>query len=448
MDRVVAFIVRLMAICARWAHVLPSLGYERYTPGDKVKVLLVGYNGARNTGSDVRVASLARLIRDAFGPDEVELSVMTLDPESTAPYFDGVANQIALNTYFFIPLLKACSQNHVAVLCEGSTFKSKFADALTLYTCEAAGIMRSQGKPCVAFGGEVGAMTPFLEREVRALCPDVYFMARSGASYDEAVRLGLRSRRGTDTAWTFDSASGHDVAMALLREGGWDGESPLLGIAPINPFCWPVVPSIPKWAASAFGKATSPKYMNWYFFSWSEQRSARFQRYLDGMSAGAFTFARENGYTPVIIGMEKLDKDACAKMSERLGRKVPVVLSNELDGYVIGEVLRSLSLLVTSRYHAQVLATGANVPAVAVSMDERLDNLAEEFGLPGELLMHVDQPDLAERILIGLDCARDSKVELQRKLAAKRAELTALLNDMTGWFADYLAEFGIEGSAP
>ncbi|MBP3867401.1 MAG: hypothetical protein J6D25_06275, partial [Eggerthellaceae bacterium] len=87
-DQIIAMIVRLVASLAGRAYVLPGVEYARYEPGRKLKVLLVGYNGARNTGSDVRVAALADQIAAALGPDNVELSMMTLDPESTAVYFD------------------------------------------------------------------------------------------------------------------------------------------------------------------------------------------------------------------------------------------------------------------------------------------------------------------------------------------------------------------------
>ena len=322
MDRIVALLVRVVSLFAGWAQVLPGAQYARYVPGQKLKVLLAGYNGARNIGSDVRVAALADQIIAALGADNVEVSVMSFDLESTAPYFEGKVRQVSFSTIFFIPLLKACSEHHVVVLCEGSTFKSKFADALTLYSCEAAGVARAQGKPCIAYGGEVGQMEPYLERTVRDLCSDVYFMARSEASYEDARNLGLQAWRGTDTAWTFD---------------------------------------------------------------------------------------------------------------------IPVVLSKNHDGYVMGEILRSSSLLLTSRYHAQVLATGANVPTVAVSMDERLDNLAAELGAPRDLLLHVGQEDLAERILIALDYAQDNRDAIEQCLDDAHARLEGVLSDMAGEFASFLS---------
>ena len=37
-----------------------------------------------------------------------------------------------------------------------SKWLAKIANGLTLFLCEAAGIMKSQNKPCLAYGSEVG----------------------------------------------------------------------------------------------------------------------------------------------------------------------------------------------------------------------------------------------------------------------------------------------------
>ena len=52
---------------------------EAWKPGDKLKLLFAGYNGTRNTGSDVRVEEMLRQIRRILGPERVELSMMTFN---------------------------------------------------------------------------------------------------------------------------------------------------------------------------------------------------------------------------------------------------------------------------------------------------------------------------------------------------------------------------------
>ncbi len=48
-----------------------------WQPGEKLKLLFAGYNGTRNTGSDVRVEEILRQVRRVLGAENLELSVMT-----------------------------------------------------------------------------------------------------------------------------------------------------------------------------------------------------------------------------------------------------------------------------------------------------------------------------------------------------------------------------------
>jgi len=77
---------------------------EPWQPGEKLKLLFAGYNGTRNTGSDVRVEEMLRQIRRILGPENVDLSMMTFN-------FDGRARCLAdtqrAGTVAYEPLLWA-----------------------------------------------------------------------------------------------------------------------------------------------------------------------------------------------------------------------------------------------------------------------------------------------------------------------------------------------------
>ena len=63
MDRILASIVRAVVWLSGFVKALSRLGlchFEAYTEGRPLKILLVGYNGARNTGADARVVALAQ----------------------------------------------------------------------------------------------------------------------------------------------------------------------------------------------------------------------------------------------------------------------------------------------------------------------------------------------------------------------------------------------------
>jgi hypothetical protein len=48
-----------------------------WQPGEKLKLLFAGYNGTRNTGSDVRVEEMLRQVRRVLGEENLALSVMS-----------------------------------------------------------------------------------------------------------------------------------------------------------------------------------------------------------------------------------------------------------------------------------------------------------------------------------------------------------------------------------
>jgi len=96
-------------------------GGKRWTPGEKLKLLFAGYNGTRNTGSDVRVNEMLRQIRHVLGAENVDFSVMTQSFDRTKGYFEGT-RQVFLPDVFPPFLYRETRQNHGVVACEGSMF--------------------------------------------------------------------------------------------------------------------------------------------------------------------------------------------------------------------------------------------------------------------------------------------------------------------------------------
>ena len=74
-----------------------------------------------------------------------------------------------------------------------------------------------------------------------------------------------------------------------------------------------------------------------------------------------------------------------------------VFSSREYDASEMTVLLRSLDLLITSRYHAGVLSLAAQVPQMAVGHDLRLKSLYRELGME-EYFFPPDQPGLGEAL--------------------------------------------------
>lgn len=391
---------------------------QTWQPGEKLRILLVGYSGARNTGADARVAAIVDQIYGIFGADTVHVGVLSLDRAQTEAYFDAPTEVLDLDAIFFRDIARTCASYHLAILCEGSCFKSKFTNVLTLLFVTAAGLMRKLGKPCIAYGSEAGDMDPYVRKLVQRYCSDVYVISRTEPSMRVVSELGLRGELGTDTAWSFTPSS-PERGEELLSQAGWDGKKPVVGAAVINPFCWPVKPSLSKLCRmTVSGVPRHDHHMKWYFFASSEARTQAFERYVGAIAGSLDAFVEAHDAFPVLIGMESLDHKACNAVRARMRNPAPVFESRELDAYDLVAVLRKLSLLVTSRYHARVLSMEGGVPSCAISMDERLENLLRETGHLEDYYLTVDDPRLAERLPEMMERLWSERSEVGRSLAA------------------------------
>jgi hypothetical protein len=145
-----------------------------WQPGEKLRLLFAGYlfagyNGTRNTGSDVRVEEMLRQVRHILGPGNVDFSVMSQNFDFSRGYFEGTT-QVHLPDVFPPFLYREVPRHHGVVACEGSMFKSKFANALTTMMIGSLGIAAAQNKLSVGYGAEAGAMDPLLGKSPRRSC--------------------------------------------------------------------------------------------------------------------------------------------------------------------------------------------------------------------------------------------------------------------------------------
>jgi len=443
LDRLLSYIVRFIVWLSGFAKPLSRLGlcrYDEWSEGKKLKILLAGYNGARNTGADARVVALVKQLNDALGTENVDLTVMTLDDDNVKGYFPGHVHQWTFTTMFFWSLLRATSQHHVAILCEGSTLSTTFAKALSVFYCQAAGIMRRQGKPCIAYGSEIGHLDGWLAKLSHDLCRDTYFIVRTEASLKNLKTLGLKGHVGTDTAWPFLTEEGENWARNQLKADGWDGKKPLLGVAVVNPFWWPVCPSLWRWTKGVLTGHHTLQYDKFYFFSDSEERREKFQHYLTEIAQAINRYQKEHDAFVVILGMEKLDEEACKRFAQLLEGPYQIYHSKNHNVFQMTGLLRQLSMLVTSRYHAAVLSMERAIPYVAVSMDGRLDGVVHEAELADNYLHHVEDTDLGNRITTSLQLADCHRKEISETIRKHQAINENRVKEMSQFFVSWLKE--------
>src|SRR6266705_1189607 len=360
---------------------------KRWTPGEKLKLLFAGYNGNRNTGSDLRVQETLRQIRHVLGAGNVDFSVMTQNFDLTRGYFAGT-RQVHLPDVF-PPFL----------FCEGSMFKSKFANALTTMMIGSLGIASAENKLSIGYGGEAGYMDPLIAGMCARYVKDSLIIPRSAESQALLNKLSIPTELGTDTAWTFEPHP-PEYGRKLLRNAGWDEKTPILALCPILPFVWPVKASLAKYLALATtGAYKDSQYRTVYFHKSGPAVDTENSRYISAFAKAAAAFLQRHKVFPILVAMERLDARACREFAAQLGgAAVPIFTSDDYDIFQLVSILRQSSLMVSSRYHGIVSTMPAMVASAGVTMDERIRNLMNERGHQ-HLFLTVDDPGLEPKLL-------------------------------------------------
>jgi polysaccharide pyruvyl transferase WcaK-like protein len=389
-------------------------GGKRWRPGEKLKLLFAGYNGTRNMGSDVRVEEMLRQIRHILGAEQVEFSVMSQNFDFSRGYFEG-SKQVHLPDIFPPFLANEVPRHDGVVACEGSMFKSKFANALTTMMIGSLGIAAAQNKLSVGYGAEAGQMDPIVAKMCGRYCRNSFVITRNEESRTVLRELGVPTELGTDTAWTFEPRPAQ-YGQSVLRKVGWDGRTPVLVVCPINPFEWPVKASVAKYAVrSLTGAYKDSHYRTVYFHNSGPAADEAYRKYWTAIANAVDAFRKKKNVFVILAATERLDARPAKRIAEKLGG-VPVLTSDEYNMYELVSVLRACHMMASSRYHGIVTSMPGLVPSAGITMDERIRNLMRERGHQ-DLLMTVDDPELEGKLLAALEMLSSDGEEIANGIA-------------------------------
>jgi hypothetical protein len=176
-----------------------------------------------------------------------------------------------------------------------------------------------------------------------------------------------------------------------------------------------------------------------YYLSSSPERRAAADVLARTYAKLADRVVERTGKAVALICMEQLDEAIANRVHAYMSHPedARVFTAREHDASRMTELLRSLDLLVTSRYHAAVLSLAAAVPQVAVGHDTRLDTIYRDLGLREEWFLTPDRLDgLEERVERLL-----ASPELQReRLRRGHAEHLARARQNRRLLAEFAAE--------
>ncbi|MET0383868.1 MAG: polysaccharide pyruvyl transferase family protein [Burkholderiaceae bacterium] len=360
--------------------------------GPPRRALVIGYAGAGNTGADLRtIETILQLRRHlpGLGIDLFALGTLFDHPVLAAiPKFRPGRR--------YIPdVLDAVVRNYDLVLnTEGSTYTSTFSDLFAGQLIGALGIAAAHGQRAIAYGVDSGRMSDALTAFALENAADVTVVTRNEAARAQLGAIGIASSSGTDPGWGYrDATLDHAAAAKGPRT---------IAICPSNAFWWPTASDVPRARElDARGEHSPLRYNNFHFHSWDDRRAAAYDHYIDEQARIVDGF-RLRGLEPVLVGMDRLDAAACADVAARAAIAPAIVLRGESS---LSEVLQTLThaeCVVTTRFHAALVAIAHGLPVFGLAIDERIERLLADAG-SASWWARADTPAPSIRVMAAFD---------------------------------------------
>ncbi|HET9250374.1 MAG TPA: polysaccharide pyruvyl transferase family protein [Actinomycetota bacterium] len=381
---------------------------------DPPRVLLIGYNGANNTGAEALLQADIEDLRAVFGDDALLTVPALKDPANLRRYLREGPNLriVPMPSIFLATTRRLVREHDLVVLVEGSAYMDTWTSALLWYFLWATRCAHREGKPCLAYAVDAGQLRPRNQRLVRRVASTTdLIVTRSEAAAQRLREWGVTApiEWTADNAFSFEPrAEDHDRGRAI-----WPGaEEPAVGIAAVDFNRWPVV--IRPW-----GKREN-RYRWPYYFSASPRRDRASANLARGYARLADHVIQHHDRSVALICMEELDEPIAHAIHREMADpdRARVFSSREHDASRMTLLLRSLGVLVTSRYHASVLSLADAVPQLAVGHDLRLRTLYAELGLAPRYFLSPDGPDVFDRMTEAVDELLSDPPEVREQLRA------------------------------
>lgn len=161
-----------------------------------------------------------------------------------------------------------------------------------------------------------------------------------------------------------------------------------IGIAVVDFYLWPVV--IRPWGRHE-------NCYRWpYYYSCSPERRRASQHLAAGYATLADQMIAKYNKPIALICMEQLDEPLARRVQKGMvhADRARIFSARQYNASQMTVLLRSLNLLITSRYHACVLSMAAQVPQMAMGHDLRLRSIYAELGLGDEFFVQPDSPEM------------------------------------------------------
>jgi polysaccharide pyruvyl transferase WcaK-like protein len=349
------------------------------------RILLVGYNGANNTGAEAKLLSIIKEIRSVLGPNAI-ITVPSLNETNLRRYLSESPTlkiKSVRPALFFLDIRNHVKENDLIMLVEGSCYMDTWGSALLWAYLLATRYAHEMGKPCIAYSVDAGDASRFNRWFIRREASKTnLILARTQKAVERLRKWNVKVpiEVTADNAFSFNP---NPEDEGLLQKV-WPEASYVVGVAAEDVYKWPVV--VRPWASKKF-------LYRWpYYYTHTKESLEKSELLADVLAVQADEMIEEYGVSVAFLSMEGLDADFGKKIQGLMNHadKTRIFTSINYNASQMTSILRNLELLVTSRYHAGVLSLASQVPQTAIGHDLRIKDLYSDLGIEDLFVDHED----------------------------------------------------------
>jgi polysaccharide pyruvyl transferase WcaK-like protein len=349
------------------------------------KILIVGYNGANNTGAEAKLLAVIKEIRSVVGSDAV-ITVPSLNEANLRRYLtENPALKIkpVHPALVFVELRNFVKQNDLILLVEGSCYMDTWASALLWSYLAATRYAHAMKKPCIAYSVDAGDASRFnrwLIRREASKTDLILARTQNAAERLKNWQVTAPIEVTADNAFAFNPEPRDEGLLSRV----WPEASYVVGIAAEDIYKWPVV--VRPWASKKF-------LYRWpYYYMHTKESQQKSELLADVLAVQADEMIEHYGTYVALLSMEGLDTEFGRKIQKRMKHadKTKIFTSIKYNASQMTSILRSLDMLITSRYHAGVLSLPSQVPQTAIGHDLRIKDFYGDLGIDELFVDHED----------------------------------------------------------
>ncbi len=266
----------------------------------------------------------------------------------------------------------------------------------------------SMKKPCVGYSVDTGDASRFNRWLIRREASKTsLILSRTQKAAQRLKEWGVDApiEVTADNAFSFQP---NPQDKNILKQV-WPKASHVAGMATEDIYIWPV-------QIKPFDRK---KYCyRWpYYYQHSKACSEKSELLADVLAVQADELVEEYDKHIALLSMEGLDTIFTKKIQRRMkhANRTKVFSSIQYNASEMRRILRSLDILITSRYHAGVISLPSQVPQTAIGHDLRIQDFYTDLEIP-ELFVDHEAPNRYKALSDNVEKLFNEYTQIQSKL--------------------------------